>query len=425
MNQSLNPQLCPERSSSGQAGGPLPPLCIPGQQLSRICSPPLKRKIAIVTSSRADYAHARWLVDELRRNSQIEVQLIALGPHLSPLFGNTGKTIASTKSVRFSFEQVECLLDSDTDVGMAKTIGVATLGVADVLARLRPDILVLIADRYEMLAPAAAALALRIPMAHIEGGEITVGAIDDAVRNALTKMSHLHFACTRKAAERIAAMGEEDWRITFSGSLSLDVLQRERLLTRVQLKRKLGFEIEPDAVVCLYHPVTMLANTVEEAKEVFETLRNLDQQLVFVYPNADAGGRELIQMAVRVAAEHGNARVLVNLEHRVYLSLLKNAGVLVGNSSSGIIESTSLGIPVVNIGIRQRGREHATNVLDVPAKRRAIQAAVREALAPDFRRSVQGLENPYGSGRAAQTISKVLAAAPLGPKLLFKHAELL
>jgi len=367
----------------------------------------------------------RWLVDELLRNPQIELQLITLGPHLSPAFGHTGKSIASPEGTRFSLEQVECLLDSDTDVGMAKTIGVATLGIADTLARLRPDILVLIADRYEMLAPAAAALALRIPMAHIEGGEITVGAIDDSVRNALTKMSHLHFACTRKAAERIAAMGEENWRITFSGSLSLDALRRERLLTRLQLKKKLGFEIGTNAVVCIYHPVTMLSNTVEEAAEVFDTLRNLDQQLVFVYPNADAGSRELIRIAVDLVSEHQNARVLVNLEHRGYLSLLKNAGVLVGNSSSGIIESTSLGIPVVNIGIRQRGREHAGNVFDVPAKRRFIQAAIRRALAPDFRKSVQGLENPYGSGRAAQIIGKVLASAPLGPKLLFKHAELL
>jgi UDP-hydrolysing UDP-N-acetyl-D-glucosamine 2-epimerase len=385
----------------------------------------LKRKIAIVSSSRADYAHVRWLVAELRRNPKIELQLIALGPHLSPAFGHTGKSIATVHSPRFLIEQVECLLDSDTDVGMAKTIGVATLGIADTLARLRPDILVLIADRYEMLAPAAAALALRIPIAHIEGGEITVGAIDDAVRNALTKMSHLHFACTRKAAKRIAAMGEEAWRITFSGSLSLDALRRERLLSRTQTEKTLGFELEPNAVVCIYHPVTMLSNTVEEANDVFDALRTLQQQLIFIYPNADAGSRELVRKAGDQAAEHRNGRVLVNLDHRLYLSLLKNAGVLVGNSSSGIIESTSLGIPVVNIGIRQRGREHAANVLDVRPEAPAIRSAIRKGLAPGFRKSVQGLKNPYGDGNAATIISKVLATAPLGSKLLFKHAELL
>jgi UDP-N-acetylglucosamine 2-epimerase (non-hydrolysing)/GDP/UDP-N,N'-diacetylbacillosamine 2-epimerase (hydrolysing) len=308
---------------------------------------------------------------------------------------------------------------------MAKTIGVATLGFADTLARLRPDILVLIADRYEMLAPAAAALALCIPMAHIEGGEITVGAIDDTVRNALTKMSHLHFACTRKATERIAAMGEESWRITFSGSLSLDALRRERLLTAADVEKQLGFAITRDTLVCVHHPVTMVENPVEEAGEVFAALGKLLNPVVFLYPNADAGSRELIRRAEQFAAENPRARVVVNLEHLTYLSLLKHAGALVGNSSSGIIESTSLGIPVVNVGIRQRGREHAANVLDVPANRRAIRAAVLKALSPEFRASAQGLENPYGDGKAARIIAKTLANAPLGPKLLFKHAELL
>src|SRR5207302_9130059 len=194
----------------------------------------LKRKIAIVTSSRADYAHVRWLLHDLARHPAVELQVIALGPHLSPAFGHTGKEISADRVT-----SVECLLDSDTDVGMAKTIGVATLGLADAFDRLRPDILLIIADRYEMLAPASVALALRIPIAHVEGGEITLGAIDDAVRNALTKMSHLHFACTRRAVERIASMGEEPWRITFSGSLSLDHLRRERLLSKAQIEREL------------------------------------------------------------------------------------------------------------------------------------------------------------------------------------------
>ena len=367
----------------------------------------------------------RWLLHELSRNPKIELQVIALGPHLSPAFGNTVKNIRLSKEMDFSIEHIECLLDSDTDVGMAKTIGVATLSFADALSRLRPDMLVLIADRYEMLAPAAAALALRIPMAHIEGGEITVGAIDDAVRNALTKLSHLHFACTQRAAKRIAEMGEEPWRITFSGSLSLDALRRERLLTRRQLRKRLGFQVMPDAVVCIYHPVTMLANPTEEAEEVFAALRTVQRQLIFLYPNADAGGRQLVARALDFAEARPNARVLVNLDHRVYLSLLKHAGALLGNSSSGIIESTSLGIPAVNVGIRQRGREQAGNVIDVPASCNAIARAVNKAFSPKFRRSIQHLENPYGEGDAARIISQVLAQTPLGPRLLFKHADLL
>jgi UDP-hydrolysing UDP-N-acetyl-D-glucosamine 2-epimerase len=380
----------------------------------------LKRKIAIVTSSRADYAHVRWLLHDLARNPAVELQVIALGPHHSPAFGHTGKEISADKVTK-----VECLLDSDTDVGMAKTIGVATLGLADALDRLRPDILLLIADRYEMLAPASVALALRIPIAHVEGGEITLGAIDDAVRNALTKMSHLHFACTRKAARRIASMGEETWRITFSGSLSLDHLRRERLLTKAQVEEKLSVKIAKDAVLCIYHPVTLLKNTLEEAKEVFAALGGIKRQVIFIYPNADAGCRELIGRAERFAASHKSSRVFVNLDHRTYLSLLSNVGVLVGNSSSGIIESTSLEVPAVNVGIRQSGREHADNVIDVPADRKAIRAAVARALSIDFRRSIRGLESPYGDGGASKIIVRTLLRTPLGEKLLFKHADLL
>jgi UDP-hydrolysing UDP-N-acetyl-D-glucosamine 2-epimerase len=377
---------------------------------------PGKRKIAVVTSSRADYAHLRWLLHDLARHPRVELTVIAAGPHLSPAFGHSGKEISGVDVIA-----VECLLDSDTDIGMAKTIGVATLGLAEVLGRIRPDILVIIADRYEMLAPASVALALRIPIAHIEGGEITVGAIDNAVRNSLTKMSHLHFACTRRAAECIAEMGEEPWRITFSGSLSLDHLKRGRLLSKAQLARQLGFHINSNTVLCIYHPVTLKRDTLEEAGEVFAAIAGVNQPVIFVFPNADAGSRELIRRTEELAAK-GRGRVLVNLDHRTYLSLLKNVGVLVGNSSSGVIESTSLEVPAVNVGIRQRGREHAQNVIDVPAERRAIQSAIRQALSPEFRKSIRGLASPYGEGKASKIVTEVLVNAPLGDKLLFKHA---
>ena len=379
----------------------------------------MKRKIATVTSSRADYAHLRWLLHDLARHPAVELQVIALGPHLSPAFGHTGKEISGARITR-----VECLLDSDTDVGMAKTIGVATLGLADALDRLRPDILLLIADRYEMLAPAAVALALRIPLAHVEGGEITFGAIDDAVRNALTKMSHLHFACTRKAAERIAGMGEEAWRVTFSGSLSLDHLRRERLLSKTQVEKKLRVKLGTGTVLCIYHPVTLLKNTLEEAEEVFAALDAVKRKVIFIYPNADAGCRGLIRRAEQFTASHDSSHVFVNLDHRTYLSLLNHVAVLVGNSSSGIIESTSLEVPAVNVGIRQLGRERAANVIDVPAERKAVRDAIIRALSSDFRRSIRGLESPYGDGGASKIIADVLVKAPLGATLLFKHSEL-
>jgi UDP-N-acetylglucosamine 2-epimerase (non-hydrolysing)/GDP/UDP-N,N'-diacetylbacillosamine 2-epimerase (hydrolysing) len=205
----------------------------------------------------------------------------------------------------------------------------------------------------------------------------------------------------------------------------LDHLRRERLFSKTQVEKKLGMKIANDAVLYIYHPVTLLKNTLEEAEEVFAALDGIKRQVIFIYPNADAGCRELIRRAETFAASHKSSRVFVNLDHRTYLSLLSNVGVLVGNSSSGIIESTSLEIPAVNVGIRQMGREHAANVIDVPANRKAIQAAIARALTAAFRRSIRGLESPYRCGGAAEIIVRKLAKAPLGPKLLFKHADLL
>jgi UDP-N-acetylglucosamine 2-epimerase (non-hydrolysing)/GDP/UDP-N,N'-diacetylbacillosamine 2-epimerase (hydrolysing) len=307
---------------------------------------------------------------------------------------------------------------------MAKTIGVATLGLADALGEMRPDIILLTADRYEMLAPAAVALALRIPIAHIEGGEISEGAIDDAVRNALTKMAHLHFACTQNARERIIRMGEESWRVHFTGSPSLDQLRRNRLLTRAQVERQLKIPITPKTVVVVHHPVTLLRDTTREATALFAALSTIDANFVFVYPNADAGSRELIARTEKFLAQHPASRLLVNLDHRLYLSLLRHSAALVGNSSSGIIEAASLGLPVVNIGIRQKGRDHAANVLDVPASAPAIRTALAQARSSKFHKTIQNLDNPYGDGHASAKIVKLLTAVPLGEKLLFKHHSL-
>jgi UDP-hydrolysing UDP-N-acetyl-D-glucosamine 2-epimerase len=252
----------------------------------------VKRTIAAITSSRSDYAHLGCLLHDLALHPAVDLQVIALGPHLSPEFGHTGKQIS--KHGPRAITAIECLLSSDSDVGMAKTLGVATLGLADTLGRMRPDLVVLIADRYEMLAPAGVALTLRIPIAHIEGGEITSGAIDDAVRNAITKMSHLHFACTRSAQQRVIDMGEQPWRVKFSGSLSLDHLRRARLLTRLQVEKKLGIRLNIRTILALYHPVTLMRDTVAEAGQMLAALAGSKDQILFLYPNADAGSRELI-----------------------------------------------------------------------------------------------------------------------------------
>jgi len=381
-----------------------------------------KRKIAVITTSRADAGHLEWVIKDLAKHPRVDLHVIAMGPHLSPEFGHTGKHLREI-GVRPD-AVIECLLSSDTDVGMAKTIGIATLGLADCLGSLRPDILLLTADRYEMLASAAAALALRIPVAHIEGGEISEGAIDDAVRNALTKLSHLHFACTRLARERIIQMGEDSSRVFFTGSPSLDQLRRRRLMSKEQVEQKLGISIRPSTLAVVYHPVTLLRDTTKEAAALFAALEKTPAPMVLVYPNADAGSRRLIEMTHAFVATRRDSTVLVNLDHLTYLSLLSHVTTLVGNSSSGIIESASLGLPVVNIGIRQKGREHAANVIDVKASAAEIGRAMQKACSKEFRKSCRDLENPYGDGHAAKKIVRLLVDAPPTSKLLFKRIRL-
>lgn len=383
--------------------------------------PSVKRRIAVVTSSRADYGHLYWPLRDLLAHPDVDLRLIVTGAHLSPEFGSS---VAEIERDGFPIAaRVEGLLSSDTDVGMAKTIGLAALGLADVLGALRPDLLLLIADRYEMLAPAVVALALRLPIAHIEGGEISEGAIDDAVRNALTKLSHLHFTSTPGARARVIAMGEEEWRVHRAGAPSLDHLRRSTLLERAALESRLGLSLAPPPLLVAYHPVTLLRDTVAEADAVFEALGAVSGPLLFCYPNADAGSRALIERARAFVAARGDGRVFVNLDPPTYWSLLRQAEALIGNSSSGIMESASFALPTVNVGLRQQGRERARNVIDVPAEAGAIVAGIAQARSAAFRRSLAGLANPYGDGTAAATIVKVLTTVPLGPALLMKRGR--
>jgi len=379
----------------------------------------VKRRIAVVTSSRADYSHLYWPLRELAARPELELKVIALGPHLSPEFGCT---VGEIEAAGFQVDvKLECLLSSDSDVGMAKTIGVATLGLADCLGQMRPDLLLLIADRYEMLAPASVALALRIPVAHIEGGEVSEGAIDDAVRHALTKLSHVHFTSTALARSRVIAMGEEEWRVHHVGAPSLDHLQRSVLKTREELEKEFGLDLRGSPILLAWHPTTIARDTTREADALFSALAEVSGQLLFCYPNADAGSRLLIERSLAFAQQHGNAKVLVNLDPVSYWSLLQCAEMLVGNSSSGIMEAASFAVPAVNVGIRQRGRERARNVLDAVATEASILDRINIARSSEFRSSLAGMKNPYGDGHAAKKIAELLASVRLGEQLLIKR----
>jgi UDP-hydrolysing UDP-N-acetyl-D-glucosamine 2-epimerase len=379
----------------------------------------MKRKIAVVTSSRADYSHLYWPLKDLAAHPDVDLKIVALGAHLSPEFGTTIREIEKD-----GFEvaaKIECLLSSDSDVGMAKTIGLATLSLADLFADMRPDLVLLIADRYEMLAPASVALALRIPIAHIEGGEISEGAIDDAVRNALTKMSHIHFTSTYAARDRVIQLGEEEWRVHRAGAPSLDHIRRQKLLNRVALTDNLGVKLDEDTILVAYHPVTLNRDTLSETNALFGALESLDGQVLFCFPNADAGSRSLIQRTRRFVESRPNSRVFTNLDVLTYLSLLREVGVFVGNSSSGIMETASFWLPTVNVGFRQAGRERASNVIDAESQQEAILAAIRKARSKEFREPLVGMSNPYGDGVASETIVRVLTTAPLTQDLLVKR----
>jgi UDP-hydrolysing UDP-N-acetyl-D-glucosamine 2-epimerase len=378
----------------------------------------VRHRIAVVTTSRADYSHLYWPLKELANRPDVDLNLIVLASHLSPEFGLTVREIE-----RDGFPivaRLECLLSSDSDVGMAKSIGVAVLSLTDCLAAMRPDVLLLIADRYEMLAPAAVALALRIPIAHIEGGEISRGAIDDAVRNALTKMSHVHFTSTYGARERVISMGEEPWRVHRAGAPSLDHLRKSKLLSKRDFEEKLQIDLTRPTAVVAYHPVTLLSDTNAEAEELFAALAHISHQLIFCHPNADAGGRELSQRIQSFLTSRGAGHSFVNLPAIVYWSLLRHADILVGNSSSGIMESASFVLPTVNVGMRQQGRERARNVLDAEPLAASILQQIRKAETQSFRESLAGMTNPYGDGEAAERIVDVLTALPPRDRLLLK-----
>jgi UDP-hydrolysing UDP-N-acetyl-D-glucosamine 2-epimerase len=380
----------------------------------------MKRCIAVVTTSRADYSHLYWPLHDLSRHPEVDLKLIAMGPHLSPEFGRTineierdGLDIAA---------RIECLLSSDTDVGMAKTIGLATLSLADCLDQMRPDLLLLIADRYEMLAPASVALALRIPIAHIEGGETSEGAIDNAVRHALTKMSHVHFTSTVAAHDRVIAMGEEEWRVHRGGAPSIDHLRRSTLYTQAQIEEKLGLDLGKPSTLVSYHPVTIARDTMREADELFSALADVPGQILFCYPNADAGSRALIARTSDFLSRRSDARMFTNLPALSYWSLLRYVDLMLGNSSSGIMEAPSFALPTINIGMRQQGRERARNILDAAPHKADILAKVTIAHSPEFRQSLEGMQNPYGDGYASEKIVSVLISVPVGESLLVKKA---
>ena len=369
----------------------------------------MTKKIAVFTGTRAEYGLLYWLLKDIKADTELSLQLLVSGMHLSPEFGETYKQIE--KDGFKIDEKIEILLSSDSSVGIAKSMGLGVLGFADALSRLAPDALIILGDRFEALAAAQTAMILRIPVVHLHGGEITEGAYDDAIRHAITKFSYIHATSTEEYRQRVIQLGEAPDRVFNVGAIGLDHLNRGDFMSVGELAELLNFPLRQPYIVATYHPVT-LAN--EETISSFNALLGAldafpDVQVILTYPNADDGGRKIIPLLEAYASKHSE-RVLAipSLGQVRYLSAIKYAAAVVGNSSSGIIEVPSFNVPTVDIGMRQKGRLAADSVLHCEATTPAIQSSLKKALNSSYNKDDAKIHNPYGEGNASQQVISIL-----------------
>ncbi|MDR1481060.1 MAG: UDP-N-acetylglucosamine 2-epimerase [Synergistaceae bacterium] len=366
------------------------------------------KKICVVTGTRAEYGILYWLLKELSGRKDVKLQIVATGAHLSPEFGLTYRIIEEDG---FTIDaKVEMLLSADTASGVTKSAGLALIGFSDAYERLRPDLVIVLGDRYEILAAAIAAYFAGIPTAHIGGGETTEGAIDEAIRHSITKMSCLHFTSAEAYRRRVIQLGEDAESVFNVGALGLEHLRRTRLMDRGELAASLGMELGAINLLVTYHPSTLGESPEEGCAALLSALGGFPgARIVFTYPNSDAGGRSVINMIDNYAgANREGRRAFVSLGQARYLSVLKHFDAVIGNSSSGLIEAPSFKIPTVNIGDRQKGRIRAESVIDCGASAREITAAIGRALSPEFKEVASSCVNPYEKDGTAAAIADAL-----------------
>ncbi len=380
----------------------------------------MKRTIAVVTVARSDYGIYRSVLRAIAAEPDLELRIIATGMHLSPEFGMTARMIEEDGYA--ISDRVEMLLSGDSPESIAKSTGLGVIGFSQVFGRARPDFLVVLGDRFEMYAAALAALPFKIPVAHIHGGELTSGAIDDALRHSMTKLSHLHFVSTEEYGRRVIQLGEEPSRVIVSGAPALDAVEAKERLTTDELEARFGIQLSPPPLLVTFHPVTLeYEQTASQIAELLAALEALRLPVVFSAPNADTAGRMVRAAIETFVAAHENAWLVENFGQQAYFSILPRVLAMVGNSSSGIIEAASFGLPVVNIGNRQAGRVRGPNVIDVGHGCDEIRSAVEQAMIPDFRELISSRANPYrGKGSAAQAILQRLKSQAIDDRLLFK-----
>lgn len=373
------------------------------------------RKICVFTGTRAEYGIMSRLFRLIDNDPDLQLQIIATNMHLSPEFGLTYKEIEADG---FHIDKkVEMLLSSDTPNGTVKSMGLALIGFADALEDLKPDVAVILGDRYEMLAAAEACLIFKIPVAHLYGGEITEGAYDDAIRHCISKLSHLHFTSTDEYRNRVIQLGESPERVKYVGALGVDNIRNEEIMPLEELEDSLKFKLGDKFLLVTFHPVTMEnATAAEQCDSLLRALSeiNSNYQLLFTLPNSDTDGRVIIQKINDYVSAHSDkAFAITSLGKRRYYSALKFATAVVGNSSSGLIEAPSFNIPTVNIGNRQQGRTRGETVIDVPATLEGMREGLKKALSADFIAKCKTATNPYEKANTLETIFNTIKTYPL------------
>ena len=371
------------------------------------------KNICVVTGSRAEYGLLRWVMEGIRKSPFLELQLIVTGMHLAPEFGMT-----YTEIERDGFHidrKVEMLLSSDTPVGITKSMGVGMIGFADALSEMKPDLLLVLGDRYEIFAAVSAAMVALTPVAHLHGGETTEGAFDEAFRHSITKMAHLHFVAADEYKQRVIQLGEQPEYVFLVGGLGIDNIKRLKLLERNALEADLGFKLGKKNLLITFHPVTLeKASAVTQMQALLATLAKLeDIQLIFTMPNADTEGRTLIKMVEEFTSQHANAHAFTSLGQLRYLSCIAQVDGVVGNSSSGLAEVPSFKKGTINIGDRQRGRLQASSVINCEPTQKSITEAINILYSPSFQIDLSRVCNPYGEGGASDEIVKIIKSVTL------------
>ena len=377
-----------------------------------------KRKICVVTGTRAEYGLLQPIMQAIKEDQVLELQLVVTGMHLSPEFGLTYKTIEDD-DFEIS-EKIEILLSSDTSIGVAKAIGLATISFSETLDRLKPDFIMVLGDRFELLAVAQVALVSRIPIVHLAGGDVTEGAFDEAIRHSITKMSQLHFVTNKESEKRVHQLGEDPENIHLVGNPGLDHLNSLKLMEKNELEKSLRYSFKSQNILVTFHSVTLdNAPAVNSFSALLEALDSLGEDIgiIFTRPNADTEGRQLIKMLDEYVEDRSNCIVYTSLGQLRYLSTVALVDVVVGNSSSGIVEVPSLKTPTVNIGDRQKGRLRADSIIDCEP----ITENIKESIQQAFKLDCSTVVNPYGDGNTTERVLKVLREINHPERLIKKH----